>query len=170
MDPAQLWLVDPALVRLDVVDIGQANELLVRWGHRLGPVHRPFRQEAYALAVDRRIVAVATSGSAHGARVAGYERTELVELTRLCADPEHRWATRVMLRLWREVCARRWACWPVRAAVSYSHNAHHRGDVYRFDGWTKVRDDAGGRGVKDHGRERPAVYEGAKTLWLWRYE
>src|SRR6266567_4603938 len=36
---------------------------------------------------------------------------EVVELGRLCADPAQRWATRPMLRLWREVAARRWPYW-----------------------------------------------------------
>jgi hypothetical protein len=167
---AQEPLMDIPMAGLYPTSVTEANELLVRWGHRLGPVRRPFRQEAYVLTVDGRPVAVATSGSIVNGPVAGYQRDEVVELTRLAAcEP---WATRVMLRLWRELCAPRWACWPVKAAVSYSHNAMHRGDIYRFDGWTKIREDAGSNGGRTWSRERrqsDAVY-GRKTLWLWRYE
>jgi len=149
--------------------VAEANAFLERIGHRLGPVHRPFRQEAYALEVDGEAVAIAVSASIVNGPVAGYGRDEVVELARLGAT--ERWANRVMLRLWREACAPRWASWPVRAAVSYSHNAMHRGDLYRFDGWEKVRDDAGSSGGGTWGRTRKntdAVY-GRKTLWVWRY-
>jgi hypothetical protein len=77
-----------------------------------------------------------------------------------------------MLRMWREVFALRWPDWPVAAAISYSQNAHHRGDLYRFDGWEKVRDDAGHPPGKTatwakYSADSPA--RGPKTLWLWRY-
>jgi hypothetical protein len=99
---------------------------------------------------------------------------EVVELGRLCSDPAQAWANRVMLRLWREVCARRWPHWPVRAAVSYSQNGRHDGTLYRFDGWRKVREDAGGdcgpnaTWSKRRGPEHAAA--GAKTLWLWEFK
>jgi hypothetical protein len=77
-----------------------------------------------------------------------------------------------MLRLWREVCAPKWAGWQVRVAVSYSHNAHHRGDLYRFDGWERVRDDCGssGGGTWSTARTGDDARSGNKSLWLWRYE
>ena len=60
-----------------------------------------------------------------------------------------------------------------RAALSYSQNAHHRGDLYRFDGWTRVREDAGhppGRTATwaKYGADHPA--RGPKSLWAWRYD
>ncbi len=163
-------LIDVPLAGLYPVAVAEANRLLVEWQHRLGPVHRPFRQEAYVLEVAGRPIAVATSGSIVNGPVAGYERDELVELTRLAAAEP--WANRVMLRLWREVCAPLWASWPVRAAVSYSHNAMHRGDLYRFDGWERIRTDAGSSGGGTWGRKRKntdAVF-GPKSLWLWRFD
>jgi len=60
----------------------------------------------------------------------------------------------------------------VKAAVSYSHNTMHRGDLYRFDGWEKVKDDCGSSGGGTWGRKRQnteAVY-GRKSLWVYRYE
>lgn len=162
-------LLDVPLSGVYPIPVREANDLLVRWEHRLGPCHRPFRQEAYALEVDGRPVAVAISASIVNGPVAGYRREQVVELARLGAGAP--WACRVMLRLWREVCAPRWGSWPVEAAVSYSHNAMHPGNLYRFDGWEKVRDDAGSAGGGTWGRSRKnteAVY-GRKTLWVWRY-
>jgi len=111
------------------------------------------------------------SASAVSSTVVGYQRDQVVELARLCSARGAAWASRVMIRLWREVFARRWPDWPVLAAISYSQNAHHRGDLYRFDGWTKIRDDAGstGGGTWTRQREDGHVARGAKSLWLWRY-
>lgn len=101
--------------------------------------------------------------------VAGFRRTEVVELARLGAKV--RWANRVLLRLWREVCAPSWPCWPVRAAVSYSVNALHSGNLYRFDGWEKVREDcgSGGGGTYSTRRLPGTSLHGRKTLWVYRY-
>jgi hypothetical protein len=162
-------LLDVTMAGLYPVEVHEANALLVEWGHKLGPCHRPFRQEAYALELDGRPVAVAISASIVNGPVAGFERDQVVELARL--GSENRWANRVMIRLWREVCAPRWKNWPVLAAVSYSHNAMHSGNLYRFDGWEKIRDDAGSTGGATWSRTRKntdAVY-GKKSLWVWRY-
>lgn len=172
-------------------EIAEANDLLVRWGHKLGKVERPFRQEAYALEVDGVPISVAISASTVSKTVRGaltrkvnggkrgetfevpvcYRRTEVVELARLGSDPAYPWASRVMLRLWRSVLAQRWDCWPVVAAVSYSHNRYHDGELYRFDGWELINERCGSRGGGNHSRLREdddAVY-GPKRLWLWKY-
>jgi hypothetical protein len=155
---AQPRLLDVPLAELSVVSVTEVNELLAAWGHRLGPIHRPFRMEAYALTQHGRPLSVAVSASTVSSHVAGwldlankerpvrFHRQEVVELARLASAPDAAWATRVMLRLWREVCARRWACWPVRAAVSYSHNVLHAGGLYRFDGWVRINDRCGSSG------------------------
>jgi hypothetical protein len=163
-------LLDVPLVGLYPITVEQANDALILWQHKLGPVHRPFRQEAFGLELDGRLVAVAISASIVGGPVAGLDRQEVVELARLSAS--ERWACRVMLRLWREACAPRWACWPVKAAVSYSKNSMHSGDLYRFDGWQKVRTDCGGTGggTWTRKRDKGEAVVGAKTLWVWRYE
>jgi hypothetical protein len=164
-------LITYPLVGLQPVSVDYANLLLVRWQHRLGEVHRPFRSEAFVLELDGRPLSLAVSASAVSATVAGFDRGEVVELARLCSAPDAAWASRVMIRLWRAVCAPRWASWPVKAAISYSQNAHYRGDLYRFDGWEKIREDAGSSGGGAWSRKRyagDAVY-GKKTLWLWRY-
>ena len=159
------------LCGLELITVADANDLLLAWGHRLGPIHRPFTQQAFALEVDGQPVSVAVSASVVSATVGGFQRTEVVECARLCSDPEQAWASRIMLRLWREVCGPRWPDWEPKAAISYSQNAHHRGDLYRLDGWLKVSRDAGSSGGGAWSRKRyasDAVY-GKKTLWIWPY-
>lgn len=164
---------------LTPISLPWANTLLDRWGHYLGPCERPFGFEAWALEVESRAVAVAVSCSTVSEHISGedsdgpvrFVRGELVELARLCADPDQRWATRPMLRLWREVAAPRWPYWPVTAAVAYSQNRRHAGDIYRWDGWTRIADKCGSSGGGAWSRKRCATdaVHGAKSLWLWRY-
>jgi hypothetical protein len=172
-----------------------ANALLVRWGHYLGPCSRPFGVQAWTLDIESCAVAVAVSASTVSEHVpylqtipvyevtgrhqigelthrVRLKRGELVELARLCADPAERWATRPMLRLWREVAAPRWPYWPVTHAVAYSQNRRHAGDIYRWDGWTKIADDCGSSGGGTWSRKRGTAdaVHGKKSLWLWRYQ
>ena len=169
MNELQIPLPGNELLALIPIPIDTMNDLLLRWGHRLGALRRPFRTEAFAMQSYGKNIAVAASASIVSSTVAGFTRREVVECARLCAEPRNTWANRVMLRLWREICAPRWACWPVRAAVSYSMNAHHSGNLYRFDGWKKIKDNCGSSGGGAWSRKRyasDAVY-GKKTLWIW---
>lgn len=170
--------VSVPLVALVSVDVDEANGLLEEWGHYLGPSKRPFPPtQAFVLDVDGDPLAVATSDGIVGATSAGFARCEVVELSRLCVRPGANWATRVMLRLWRERCALLWPCVDPRsglsplAAVSYSKNDRHEGRIYRFDGWERVTTRAGSSGGGQWSRKRSAhdAANGAKTLWLWRY-
>jgi len=176
---------------LTPIDLRWANVLIARWNHNLVPINRPFRSEAWALEIEGRAVSVAVSCSAVSEHIAWTEtrtegegdgleviterktlgRDQIVECARLVSDPENRWATRPMLRLWREVAAPRWDCWPVVAAISYSQNKRHDGSLYRFDGWTCVADDCGSSGGGAWSRKRYAsdAVHGKKSLWLWRY-
>lgn len=162
----------PPVVGFVPIHLDEANGLLDEWGHYLGPVNRPFRSEAWVLDLDDEPVAVAVGASAVSDTVAGYQRGEVVELARLAA--RERWATRVMLRLWREVAAPRYRLGPDHpaplAAVAYSQNARHEGNIYRFDGWTLVSSEAGssGGGTWSSPRRRGDPALGRKRLWLWR--
>lgn len=170
-------MLAPRLLELPVVGVSpianhEANRLLVAWGHKLGPCNRPFRTQSWALEVDGEPVAVAMTCSIVNGPVAGYGRGEVVELARLASS--NNWANRVMLRLWREVLAHRWGLWPVKAAVSYSHNALHGGNSYRTDGWRKVSDKCGTTGKGGNWGRRGSGYQnqalhGFKSLWVWEY-
>jgi hypothetical protein len=74
-----------------------------------------------------------------------------------------------MVRLWREVAARTWPCWPADAAIAYSLNDRHDGRTYRFDGWARLARHAGSSGGGTWTRRRLAASPAlsAKTLWLW---
>jgi hypothetical protein len=162
------------------IGLDEANELLVDWGHYLGDCDRPFRSEAYAYDVGGRIVSVAVSSSAvnHVTDLDGrtWHRNEIVELSRLCTRPGEEWATRVMLRQWRELAAPAWCCPRPRrglrplVAIAYSKNDRHDGRIYRFDGWEKIRETAGSGGGGAWSRKQYAsdAAHGRKTLWLWR--
>lgn len=159
-------------------DDDKADELLVEWGHYLGPCERPFGKQSWVLTVNSIAVSVAVSASAVSKHMTDdegrilYRRGEVVELARLCTDPTERWATRVMLRYWREVLAHRWPHWPAKAAIAYSQNDRHDGRIYRFDGWERVRGDCGSSGGGTWSKQRVGDDEatGDKTLWLWRYD
>lgn len=163
-------------VAVEPIDIAAANYLLSEWGHYLGPCNRPFGQQAFALHTDGNPISVAVSASMVSKHASDDDgnvvatRGETVELARLCSS--ERWATRVMVRLWREVLAQTWPHWPVSKAIAYHQNDRHTGDVYRFDGWEKVNSNCGSSGGGAWSRKRyaaDAAY-GKKSLWLWRYD
>ncbi|WGL50654.1 hypothetical protein P5P86_11830 [Nocardioides sp. BP30] len=173
--PVAVGLLPP--VGVEQVSNGEADQLLATWGHYLGPCSRPFGKQSFVLHIDGRPISLATSASTVSSAVRFSDdctmpRGELVELARLCTAPGEQWATRVMLRLWREVHARQWPHWQVRAAVAYSQNDRHEGRIYRFDGWTKVRElpASGGGGQWSGRRTEGHVARGPKTLWSWRYD
>jgi hypothetical protein len=158
-----------AVVGLVPISIGEANALLVEWDHYLGPCDRPFRNEAWSLDVMGEPVSLAVTSSIVSDQVCGYPMKNVVELSRLAS--RERWATRVTLRLWREVAARRYLPWSPDAAVAYSKNDRHEGRIYRFDGWEKITDKAGSGGGGTWSAKRAAgdPAHGKKTLWIWRY-
>lgn len=166
----QLTLMAPSPACVLELTRGEANDLLLRWGHYLGPCDRPFGQQAHALVVGGAPVSMAVGASTVSATVAGWNRRDVVELARLCSAPDAAWATRVMLRLWREALAPTWPHWNVRALVAYSLNERHDGRVYRFDGWRRVTADAGstgGGGTWSAPRASGHRAAGRKSLWLW---
>lgn len=151
--------------------VGEANALLLKWGHYLGRCDRPCGMSAWGIELDNDWISIAVAAAIVSPNVAGYDRQEVVELARLCSRPDTRWATRVMLRLWREIAAPRWPYWPVQAAVAYSANVRHDGRIYRFDGWEQIttRASSPGGGTWSTRRDAGHPARDAKTLWLWRY-
>jgi hypothetical protein len=166
--PLRLGTLAPVM-GLVPVDVEEANALSVDWVHYLGRCDRPFRSEGWCLDLDGEPIATAITSSIVSSTVDGYRCQEVVELARLCA--RERWVTRVMLRLWREVCAPRYACWTPLAAVAYSQTSRHEGDIYRFDGWKCFTEAAGSSGGGTWARKRYATdaAHGKKKGWIWRY-
>jgi len=165
----QRWTMPVA--GLDRLEEDMVNALLVEWAHNLGPCERPFGQQGWAFMLDGQPISVAMSASTVSSTVAGHRRQEVVELARLCSKPGMAWATRPMLRMWREIAGPRWPHWTPMAAISYSQNAVHSGDIYRFDGWEKFTDSAGssGGGTWSTARARGDAPHGVKSGWIWRY-
>lgn len=121
----------------DVISLEDANTLLVKWGHKMGPLKRG-KQGAWchALFHKGRPVAVTTASYLIRERVGGglghLTRENTVELSRLCA--ERPGLCRVALRLWREFV---FPDLPFEAAISYQDADLHKGHTYRFDGWAR---------------------------------
>jgi len=158
-------------VGLFETELAAANALLADWGHYLGTNNRPFGAQAWRLEVAGEPVSIAVSASIVSSTAAGYPMRQVVELARLCTRPDSRWATRVMLRLWREVGGPAWPYWQPLAAVAYSDNSRHPGHIYRTDGWARVSTTAGSNGGGTWSTKRGDGHpgRGPKTLWLWEY-
>jgi hypothetical protein len=173
---AQTRLALP-IAGLEPISKDDANHLVVAWGHNLGPCRRPFGVDCWALIVGSNPVSVvigASTVSEHVTDGAGgqFKRAAIVECARLCSDPANRWATRPMLRLWRECAAPLWPHWPVAAAVAYSQKRRHDGDIYRWDGWKLLSDNcghSGGGGAWTRKRYASDEASGPKRLWGWTF-
>jgi hypothetical protein len=152
------------LVSWDRIPDDQADQLLVAWGHWLGGCNRPFGRQSFGLHLaEVGLISVAVSASTVNPTCGGFWRGEVVELARQASHLEHRWATRVCIRLWRQTAPRCWGCyWPVKAVVSYSNKQRHSGNMYRFDGWKHLGEVRGGTAGGNWSRGK--TYE-AKDVW-----
>ena len=126
-------LVSP-LVSFDAIDRDDLNRCLVAWGHKMGTLSRPMGDGPFhGLRNHGTLVGVVATSELIGATCAGLSRHEAVELSRVCAA--RRDLCRVLVRLWREfvfpAMRREWA-------VSYQDAVEHSGNLYRFDGWTRL--------------------------------
>lgn len=151
-------------VEFGLIENEEAGLALETWGHYLGACDRPFGRQSFGLIVSGVLISVAVSASTVSDTCAGFQRREVVELARLATHPSQKWATRVTLRLWREIAPVFWTpkYWPVNAVVSYSNETRHKGDIYRFDGWKKVAvmpgSSGGGTWSKNQPREPKAIW------------
>lgn len=154
-------LITP-IAHLEEIEIDQANDCLVRWGHKMGPFRRPNGHRwAHALFEQGQPVAVTVASALVNQTCAGLTRDQAVELARLCASRPG--LCRVMLRLWREMILPALAvARGYRWAVSYQDEDLHNGATYRFDGWTNL--------ARSHsGTDRRSGRPGRdKTIWGWR--
>ena len=144
--------------------------------HDLGEETRLFSYTAFALYVQDEPVAVATAGTTVSASVeqsAGLDRLNTIELTRICRSPvpAAKGVLRAMLRLWRDFLAvPYWTFRPdvtKRALVTYSLPGKKGGDLYRFDGWVRLRPCRPwhGNGTWQHG-SRVGTPEALWVYWL----
>jgi hypothetical protein len=157
----------------------EANLLVERFEHPLGAARRPFGHDCWGLAVDGEAIAVAMGLSTVSARVhKDLVRGNVVELGRLARHSDHPRVLRVMLRCWTDFLAQRWPYWEVEAAVSYALNGLRgkprvkAGDLYRFDGWTKIPGvrRSGGGGTWSRAPKANEIGDGTKTLFIYRYD
>lgn len=152
----------PPVMHLSMIELEEANRLLIAWGHRMGPCRRPnSRIWAHAMFMHGEPVAVTVTAALIRETCAGLTRGEAVELARVCAGRPH--INRAMLRLWREavlppLCRSYGWTW----AVSYQDEAHHTGNTYRFDGWTPIARSSSGTDQRTGRKGR------SKTIWAWR--
>lgn len=171
------------IVTVEEVERDVVNDLFVRWQHPLGMCERPFGHNSHVLIANGEIVAATHTASIVSPTVQvewdnegdpiSAVRKQTVELARIGRADGAPWAMRVMLRLWRETIARQeWPHWPVKYAISYSIPGYN-GNVYRFDGWTKVKDckrSSPGKGSTwAKGSATDAIGDGKKGLYVYRY-
>ncbi len=150
-----------------------ANLFYDRW-HDLGACHRPFGRQDFALRVGNEVVAMATSCSTVNTSVTGtLKRRNTVDLARIAATSRHKHALRAMLRLYRLYLAPLWAprYWTIDAVVAHALPGRKGGQLYRFDGWTHIRDckKSGGGGTYSRQSVTNDIGDGIKSLWGFAY-
>lgn len=147
------------LLLFDRIELELANELLVKWEHKMGAINRPFPSQAFALSHLGTPVAVAVHGCLIAPKVGGVDyvgRHNAIELARLCAVRSG--LCRIALRMWREFV---FPCLSCQYAVSYQDADLHNGNTYRFDGWKRV-------GYSRSGSDKRSGRKGRnKWVWIW---
>jgi hypothetical protein len=167
------------VVQLRAVEPDEADCLLVKWEHPLGPLRRPFGREDWLREVNGQPIALASSASIVGSCVRRFAtgkpaadfiaRKDCVELARLARHPDHPRALRAMLRDWTDHLAPLWQDWPASWAVSYAMPGHP-GNVYHADGWLNWgrRKASTGGGTWSGPGAVAGIADGHTTLWVYR--
>jgi len=153
-------LLGLSLVTFDPVSLGDANDMLAAWGHKMGPCNRGNQRGwSHALFHGGEPVAVTVTSNLIRERVGGAHhltRENTIELSRLCAARPG--LCRVALRLWREFVL---PSLPYEWAMSYQDADLHNGNTYRFDGWKRI---ARAKSGPDTRSGRPG-----RDKWVWVY-
>lgn len=149
------------LVSFDEVSLAEANAMLVRWSHKMGPMERGnVAGISYALRHNSEPVAIAVAASLIREHVGGglahLDRSNTIELARLCAARAG--LCRVALRLWREFV---FPAMGYEHAISYQDADLHNGNTYRFDGWERA-------GFSSSGTDQRSGRKGRRK-WIWVY-
>lgn len=125
------------IASFEAVPLADANALLTRWGHKMGPCLRGNSLGwSHALMHEGQPVAVTVTASLIRERVGGaaeLTRDNTIELARLCAVRGG--LCRVAIRLWREFV---FPALGYANAISYQDADLHNGNTYRFDGWKRL--------------------------------
>lgn len=152
----------------DRIELVDANKLLVRWGHQMGPLKRGNQGAiCHAKFHRREPIAVTTVSHLQTEFIGGcdrkWNRENTCELSRLCASRPR--ICRTMLREWvelifPELCLKKgWL-----AAMSYQDRVMHSGATYRNDGWQRI-------GKSDSGVDTRSGRKGRKKwIWLWELD
>lgn len=148
------------IAALVTIELAEANQLLIAWQHKMGPVCRPNGYErSQVLLHNGDPVAVTVTSSLVRQNVGGrpdLTRENTIELSRLCAARPS--LCRVMLRLWREMV---FPALGYTYAISYQDADLHTGNTYRFDGWQRVAYSHSGTDTRSGRKGRN------KWIWLW---
>jgi len=157
-----MLMLVPPVVSLDRIERHELNDCLTAWQHKMGAWTRPFEQVEWlhGLRHNGELVAVTAAAQLMRERCGGFDRSQAFELGRVCAARPH--INRAMVRLWREfvfpaICAAHGYC----AVISYQDAVMHRGDLYRFDGWTLVGASRSGTDARSGRKGR------SKKIWAW---
>lgn len=147
-------------VAFEQVQLAEANEMLIAWGHKMGALKRGNQGAlCHALEHEGKPMAVTTASNLIADSVGNCEwmtRGNTIELSRLCAVRSG--LCRVALRLWREFV---FPGLGYDYAVSYQDNDLHNGDTYRFDGWERVGRSRSGTDTRSG---RPG-----RDKWVWQW-
>lgn len=149
------------LLTFDAIPLPEANDCLLRWGHKMGALLRGNQGACcYALRHDGVPVSVATASTLIAPVVGGaphLTRDNTIELSRLCA--ERGGLCRITLRLWREFV---FPTMGYEWAMSYQDADLHTGNTYRFDGWKRVAFSHSGTDTRSGRPGRD------KWVWIWK--
>jgi hypothetical protein len=179
----QLALRTSPTVAFYEVELDEAVERLIAWRHPLHldgePFSRPFGRVAFVMEDRGRVAAAVVLASTINASVSkdhGLHRYNTVDLARIARSPDRRdrRCLRAVLRITVEYLApfwlERYPRWSELAAVSSTSLPGTPGQMYRFDGWERLRQS---KGPKGGGWQKPSaanqIADGARGLWAYRY-
>ena len=195
----QLALRLSPVVAFYQVDIAEAEELLIAWQHPLHladeeypngrPYSRPYGSLSFVMEDRGRVAAAVVLASTVNASVCkerGWHRYNTVDLARIARSPDRRdeQCLRAVLRIARLYFTPLWLGaypgWDERSAelcgqpqieaLSSTSLPGTPGQMYRFDGFERIRVT---KGAKGGGHQKPsaanAIADGARGLWVYRY-
>ena len=172
-EPAKIQLPLEPLVWFDRIDRREANQLLIEWQHKMGPIKRQVDSEVcHVLIASGAPVALTAASTLIRENVGGglghLTRENTIELSRLCASRSG--LCRIALRIWREFV---FPGLGFPSAISYQDADLHSGATYRFDGWQRVGFSHSGTGHQPpevrSGRAAAGERKKGRDKWIWRW-